>query len=460
MSKERVIVVGGGVGGYPAALRAARLGADVTLVEKERIGGVCLNKGCIPTKTFLHSASIYQEVKRGSVFGLATEKLTIDFRRVLARKKTVVDRLTAGVTNLLKSKRISVVNGTAAFRDASSLEILETGEVISGDKFILATGSIPAQVSFDGSKNVPLFTSDDLLDMNSLPESLLLIGGGYIGVELGQFFSRMGVKVYIVEMLNRIIPTEDEEMSQALEGCLAKEGIAILTQTTVEKIEKDRKDTKVILSTPEGKKEIVASEVAQSVGRRPHYVGMNVEKIGLSIERGKISVNDRMPTNIPHIYAAGDVTGGIMLAHVAMVEGECAARNALGHPHGISHRAVPRCIYTSPEVACVGLTEQDAMQQRGAVQVSRFPFYAIGKALLMEETQGMVKIVADKKHGEILGVHIIGPHATELIAEAVLAMEMEVTVEELAHTIHPHPTLSEGLGEAAMLLSGGALHLP
>src|SRR4030042_6651855 len=211
MGKERVIVVGGGVGGYPAALRAARLGADVTLIEREKIGGVCLNKGCIPTKVFLHSASIYREIKRASLFGLNTEKLEIDFNRLLARKKTIVDRLTGGVTSLLKNKNVKVLKGTASFTDSKSMKILETGEVLTGDKFILATGSIPAKLSIDGSENVPLMTSDDLLNIESLPNSLLIIGGGYIGVELGQFYSRMGVKVSIVEMLNRIIPNEDEK---------------------------------------------------------------------------------------------------------------------------------------------------------------------------------------------------------------------------------------------------------
>ena len=460
MERERVVVVGGGVGGYAAALRAARLRAEVTLVEKEKIGGVCLNKGCIPTKILLHSASLYTEVKRASIFGLDAEKLNIDFSRILARKKTIVDKLTGGVASLLKNKKVRVVNGTAVFADSKSMKILETGEVLTGDKFILATGSIPARLSIDGSDKVPLLTSDELLNMETLPDSLLIIGGGYIGVELGQFFSRMGVRVSIVEMLDRIVPTEDEEISRALEAALSKEGISIFTRTAVEKIKMSGKDRKVILSTPEGKKEITASEVAQTVGRRPHYLDMNIEAIGLRTEKGRIAVNDRMQTGIPHIYAVGDVTGGIMLAHVAMAEAECAARNALGHPASVSYKAVPRCIYTSPEVGCVGLTEKKAVEEKGEVQVSRFPLHAVGKALLMEEAEGMIKIVADKKYGEILGVHIIGPHATELIAEAVLAMELEATVEELAHTIHPHPTVSEGMGEAAMMLSGGALHLP
>jgi dihydrolipoamide dehydrogenase len=460
MGRERVVVIGGGVGGYAAALRAARLGAEVTLAEKAKIGGVCLNTGCIPTKVLLHSASLYTEVKRASIFGVSAEQLEIDFSRILARKKTIVDRLTGGVASLLKSKKVRMVNGTAVFSDSKSVKILETGEVLTGDKLIIATGSVSARLSSDGSDKVPLLTSDDLLALETLPDSLLIIGGGYIGVELGQFFSRMGVKVSIVEMLDRIIPTEDEEISRALEAALSKEGISVFTRAAVEKLEMAGKARKAILSTRDGKKEITAAEIAQTVGRRPRYHDMNIEAIGLKTERGRIAVNNKMQTSIPHIYAVGDVTGGIMLAHVAMAEAECAARNALGHPASVSYKAVPRCIYTSPEVGCVGLTEKKAIEEKGEVVVSRFPLHAVGKALLMEETEGMIKIVADKKYGEILGVHIIGPHATELIAEAVLAIELEATVEELAHTIHPHPTLSEGMGEAAMMLSGGALHLP
>ena len=459
MRGTRVVVIGGGVGGYPAALRAARLGAEVSLVEKEKIGGVCLNKGCMPTKVYLHAASILREMKRASLFGVNAERIQFDFQSLLTRKKTVVDRMTAGITNLLRDKKVRVVKGTATFIDSKSIKILETGEVLSGDKFILATGSIPANLSINGSEKDSLLTSDDLLQMESLPDSLLIIGGGYIGVELGQFFRRMGTKVSIVEMMDRIIPSEDEEISHALKGFLEQEGINIHTQANVEKIEKDEIGKKVVFSTPQGEKEVKVSKAAQTVGRRPYFLGLGIEKIGLKTEMGRIVVNDRMETNVPHIYAAGDLIGGTMLAHVAMAEGECAARNAMGQPSSLSHPAIPRCIYTSPEVACVGLTEKQAAE-RGDVQISHFPFHAIGKASLMEEGEGMIKIVAGKRYGEILGVHMIGPHATELIAEAVLAIEMEVTIEELAHAVHAHPTLSEGLGEAAMQLSGGALHLP
>ncbi|MFB3925156.1 MAG: dihydrolipoyl dehydrogenase [Syntrophales bacterium] len=460
MKKDKVIVVGGGVGGYPAAIRAARLGADVTLIEKSDIGGVCLNRGCIPSKVFLNSASVYREIKKASVFGVITENVAIDYSKVLARKKAIVTRLTGGVAALLRSKKIRLITGTASFIESKKMKIMETEEILTADKIILATGSLPARLAIDGSDKANMLTSNELLNLDTLPDSILIIGGGYIGVELGQFLGRMGVQVTIVEMLNRIVPTEDEEIGKALEAALTKEGINILTGASVEKIETNGKIKKVTLSTPQGKKTIAASEVAQTVGRRPYYEGLNIEKIGLKIEKGRIAVNGKMETNIPGIYAVGDVIGGIMLAHVAMAEGECAARNALGGSSVLSYRAVPRCIYTSPEVACVGLTENSAREQTREIQVARFPLYAAGKALLMEESEGMVKIIASKTHGEILGVHIIGPHATEMIAEAVFAMEMEATVEELAHSIHPHPTVSEGVCEAAMMLCGGAVHIP
>ncbi len=460
MKRISLIVVGGGVGGYSAALRAARLGADVTLIEKDRIGGVCLNKGCIPSKVLLHSASIYKEMKRASLFGLTTENLKIDFSAVQARKRAVVERLTDGVASLLRNRNIRVVNGTAAFSNANTIRILETGEVLCADRFILATGSIPVRLSIAGAEKVRLLTSDDLLSLESLPSSLLIIGGGYIGVELGQFYGRMGVKVTVVEVQDRIIPTEDEEISRALEAFLSREGMTIYTSSAAGKIANEGENNRVTVSCPAGQKEILVSEVAQTVGRKPNYLEMDIEKAGITAERGRIRVDETKRTNIPHIYAIGDVTGGIMLAHVAMAEAECAARNALGCPSSISCKAVPRCVYTSPEVACVGLSEQSALGQAADVEVSRFPLHAAGRASITDETEGMVKIVADKKHGEILGVHIIGPHATELIAEAVFAMEMEATVEELANTIHPHPTLSEALKEAAMMLRGGATYLP
>jgi len=459
MGPPRLMVIGGGVAGYPAALRAARLGAEVTLIEKKNLGGVCLNQGCIPTKVFLHTASIFWEMKRASLFGVNIHKGEVDFPVLLERKKKVIDRLRAGVESLLKSKRVKVVQGTASFVEPRKVKIQETGEVLSADKMIIATGSVPSRIPIPGGEKISLLTSDDLLEVKSLPPSLVIIGGGYIGVEFGQFFSRLGTRVSIIEVLDRLIPTEDSEISQGMRKILEKEGIQIFTESRVEKILVTGEEKKVVFSSPAGSYEVQAREVALTVGREPFMAGLGWERIGLKTEKGRIVVNERMETNIPHLYAAGDVTGGLMLAHKAMAEGERAAWNALGIPSASGRAAIPRCVYTSPEVACVGLTEEQA-REKEEIQVSRFPFRAVGKASLMEETEGMIKIVAGRRHGEILGVHILGPHATDLISEASLAMELEATVEELAQTIHPHPTLAEGMGEAAMLLRGGAIHLP
>lgn len=460
MPGEKVVVIGGGVGGYAAALRASRLGAQVTLIEKEKIGGVCLNKGCIPTKVLLHSSALLHEMRRAELFGLKAGGVAVDYGRVQARKTEVVDKLTGGVASLLRAGKVRLIEGAASFIDTRTVRVEGTGEAVRADRVVIATGSMPARLAIPGSDRVAMLTSDDLLALEAVPESLVMIGGGYIGVELGQFFARMGAKVTIVEMRETIVPTEDADIARALAAALGGEGIEILTGARVEKVEMAGGAKKVTLKVSAGHREIVAAEVAQTVGRTPNFQGLGLEKIGVRCANGAIIVNERMQTSVPHIYAVGDVTGGILLAHVAMAEAECAVASALGREAAMSYRAVPRCIYTAPEIGCVGLTEEQARSERGAVSVSRFPLRAVGKALLMGEPDGIIKIVADKAHGEILGVHIIGPHATELIAESVLAIGLECTVEELARAIHPHPTVSEGMGEAAMMLTGGALHLP
>lgn len=460
MPGEKVVVIGGGVGGYAAALRASRLGARVTLIEKEKIGGVCLNKGCIPTKVLLHSSSLLHEIRRADLFGLDVGGVAVDYGRIQARKNEVVEKLTGGVAGLLRAGKVRLIEGTATFADAGTVRIEGSGETVPADRVIVATGSVPARLAIPGSDTVAMLTSDDLLALDAVPESLIMVGGGYIGVELGQFFARMGTRVTIVEMRKAIVPTEDADIARTLAASLSREGIAILTGASVEKVEKAGGANKVTLKTSAGRREIEAAEIAQTVGRTPNFRGLGLERIGVTCANGAIAVNERMQTSVPHIYAVGDVTGGILLAHVAMAEAECAAANALGRQAAMSYRAVPRCIYTAPEIGCVGLTEEQVRAERGEVRVSRFPLRATGKALLMGKPDGMIKIVADSVHGEILGVHIIGPHATEMIAESVLAIGMECTVEELAHAIHPHPTVSEGIGEAAMMLAGGALHLP
>jgi len=458
-NEKKIIVIGGGIGGYPAALRAARLGAQVVLIERDKLGGVCLNWGCVPTKTLLQSAEIYSTVKRAPSFGVKVESISIDFAAMMRRKEGVIRQLTSGVEKLLKDKKVEIIRGTATFSDQKTIKIMETGKIIQGDKVIIATGSVPTKPDIPGIDGPNIMTSDDILSTKSLPKGVLIIGGGYIGVELGQLLSRLGVRVTIVEILSHTVPREDEDVGEALKKRLQEEGIDIYTNSTVEKIEPGKKIATVTYATPEGKKTVRVEKVILASGRRPYAEGLGLEKIGVRVDKDGIIVNNRMETNIPGIYAIGDSIGGIMLAHVAMAEGEYAARNAMGISSEIDYAAVPRCIYSFPEIGAVGMTEGEA-RERYNVKVSRFPLHANSKANILGETHGMVKIIAEEEEGDILGVHIYSPHATDLISEAVFAMEMEATAEELAHVIHPHPTLSEALGEAAQILSGGAIHLP
>jgi dihydrolipoamide dehydrogenase len=297
------------------------------------------------------------------------------------------------------------------------------------------------------------------LEMESLPKSAVIIGGGVIGVEFAQILHRMGVEVTVLELMENLIPGADKEIAVALGNSLVEEGIKVFTKASVKEIVHGRTQKTIGFQVGEEAKKCKAERVIVSVGRRPDLSHLNVDKVGLAQERGRLVVNNRMETNVSGVYAVGDVVGGIMLAHVATAEGECAAKNAMGHEILMSYRAIPSCIYTSPEVASVGLTEEQA-KERFDIRVGRFPLYACGKAMVLNKTYGMVKIIAERKYGEVIGVHIIGPHATDMIAEAVLGMAMEMTVEELAHAVHPHPTMSEAVMEAALTLSGGAVHLP
>lgn len=457
---NHIVVIGGGPGGYPAAIRAAQLGAQVTLIEKSELGGTCLNQGCIPTKALLQAAKIYEDSKNAKVFGINCEGVSLDFSSVMQRKEKVVNQLLGGLGSILKSHAIRVVKGTGSFLTPKSLKIIETGEEIKGDKIIISTGSEPAKVPIEGIDQPGVITSDEALDLKKLPQSILIIGGGVIGLEFAQLFHKLGVKVVVVEMLSQILPLEDTEIALALDSLLKKEGIEIFTNSTVKKITARGNEKVVSFDTKQGPQERIVEMVMVAVGRAPYTRDLNADKIGIKMEKGRILVNEKMETNVPDIYAVGDVIGGYMLAHMATAEGECAAHNAAGKPSKINYRSVPRCVYTSPEVASVGLTEKEARERYGDVKVGRFPFVGVGKALVINETAGMVKIVVEAKYGEVLGAMILGPHATDLIAEIALAIKMEATYEEIAHTIHPHPTISESIMEAALDIDGFAIHMP
>jgi dihydrolipoamide dehydrogenase len=458
--KVKLTIIGGGTGGYPAAIRAARLGAEVTLIEKDLLGGVCLNRGCIPTKALLQAAKVINTMKSSNVFGVKCNGYSIDFHAIMTRKSAISDQLRNGVKGLLGAKKVQVIQGTASLVDPRTIQIQETGEKIASDSILIAVGSKPAVPLIEGIDGPDVMDSNGALSMDTLPKSVVIIGGGVISCEFAEILSTMGTTVTILELMPTIIPEIDRTITAILHKSMETSGIRILVNAQVKKIQHKKNGENIVTYSVDGKEQsIKAEKVLAMVGRKPALDALNIDDLGIACGKGAIVVNEHMETNIPGIYAAGDVVGGIMLAHLATAEAECAARNIVGDTCSMSYRVVPACIYTSPEIASVGLSEEQA-KKVADVQVGQFPFRGNGKAMVLNETEGMVKIIADKKYGEVLGVHIIGPHATDMISEAVMGMMLEMTTEELAHAIHPHPTLTEAIMEAGQALTGGSIHIP
>lgn len=457
--KKDILIVGGGSGGYVAAIRAAQLGAEVALIEKDTLGGTCLNRGCIPTKCLLQSASVLQQIRKADSFGVSVESSSLDFKAVSTRKQEVVKQLVGGVSLLMAKNKITVIKGSGAIAGRGKVQVVGDEEkMIKANKIIIATGSEPASLPIEGINQQGVINSDEALAMEQIPKNMIIIGGGVIGLEFAQIFHRMNTKVTVIEMTPQVLPNEDTEIARMLEGILRREGIDIYTSAQVHSIRANEQGDKTVLFiTRQGESKLVANKVLITVGRHPYIKDSGLEKLGIALDRGRIIVNERMETNATDVYAIGDVIGGAMLAHVAMAEGRCAAQNAMGIDSEMDYRAVPRCIWTCPEVAAVGLTEKDAREKYDNVRVGKFPFRASGKALIFDETDGMVKIITEEK-GQILGVHIIGPRATSLIAEATLAMKLDATAEDIKLTMHAHPTLSEAFWEAGLDVSGETIH--
>ena len=462
-----VVVIGGGPAGYVAAIKAAQLGGKVAIVEKVHFGGTCLNKGCIPTKTFLKNAEIIEGIemagKRGII--LENDKFTIDMPKVVKLKNDIVKTLTNGVQGLLKSNDVKIYNGIGKINvDKDVVVTNDKGEtVLRTDKIILAGGSKVGRINIPGIDSPKVLTSDDILDIQQIPKSLAVIGGGVVGIELGQVFNSFGSEVTVVEMMDRIIPGVDRESSETLRKELEKKGMKILTSTAIKEIV-DNGDTLTI--KVDGKNDIVAEKALLSIGRVPDLEGIG--EIDLELENGKVKVDKYMETSVKGIYAPGDINGTRMLAHAAFRMGEIAAENAIQGNHratrletnsSASIYTIPSAIYTVPEVAMVGLTEEQA-KEKYDISVGKFAFVGNGRALASGESAGFVKVIADKKYGEILGVHIVGPSAAEIINEAATLMKMEITVDEVIKTIHGHPTYSEALFEACADVLGEAVHLP
>ena len=460
MSKK-IVIVGGGPGGYVAAIRAAQLGAEVHLVEKESLGGTCLNVGCIPTKALLHTAELFQAVKNGERIGIKGESVEIDWPALMNRKQSVVRRLVGGVNGLLKANKVNVHKGKAEFVDHRTIRVTGTAvETISADAIVLAAGSAPAKIPFQGSDLPGVIDSSGALSLPSLPESILIVGGGYIGVEFAALFSAFGSKVTIIELLPEILPGIDSELAKGIRQKLEKSGVAILNNAKLSAVQKTAGGLQSQIAVGGETKDIITETVLVAVGRRPVIEGLELEKAGIKTHHGKISVDGNYETNIAGIFAIGDCNGLTMLAHAASHQGIAAVEHILGHKTKHIKPIVPSCIYTTPEIASVGLTEEKLKEQGIAYKKGVFPLAGNGKAMIEEGEAGFVKILADEKYGEILGVHMIGPRVTEMIGEATLAMRLEATVEELITTIHAHPTVSESLGEAALAVSGQAIHWP
>lgn len=458
----KLLVLGGGPGGYVAAIKAAQLGAEVTIVEKQYFGGTCLNVGCIPTKVLLHTADLYHMMNDASYLGIKADKIEVDWDRLLARKREVIQKLVGGVESLLANNQVTMIRGQGSFVTKNQLEVVVEGghkEMVTFDRAIIATGSEPTIFPIPGIEGENILTSNEVLSFETLPESMCIVGGGVIGSEFASVFSRLGVKVTIVEMLPRIVRAMDDDVVQFLDYELKSQGVEILTGSKVEKFESCDAQVKVEVSTPEGKRSIMAEKVLLSIGRRPMITNMGLERIGIRVDRG-IVVNDRMQTNVKNIYAIGDCTGGVMLAHVASAQGIVAAEDSMNSRIDVEFKSIPYCVYTKPEIAGVGMTEEQVQEAGMDYSVGRFPLMANGKSLILGETDGLVKFIVDNATNEILGMHMAGPKATELIVEGALAIRLEATIDEIITTIHAHPTVGESLHEAAHAVYGHAIHLP
>lgn len=462
MEKRDLVVIGGGPAGYVAAIRASQLGATVMLVERRELGGTCLNRGCIPTKFLLHSVDIYQSIKTAEQYGISVTEANLDLSKMQARKKMIVSILASKIQNLLSGNNIEVVDGRAKLSSSKQVEIdFGQGEkqIIQAREIIIATGSTPITLPIPGADGPDIMNTESLLDLGYLPKSWVMIGGGVVGVELTTILVRLGCKVSIVEMMPHILPAQDTELASILSNILKEDGVEIYCGVTVSNIDNVDGGKLVILSDGnKTEKKLKAEAVAVAVGQKPNVEDLGLDECGVVTNNGRIQTNERMQTSVPDIYAAGDVVGGIMLAYVGMAEGIVAAENALGINSAINYQTIPQCIFTSPEVASVGLTEKEAISRGYETRIGRFPFARNSMAAILGEQRGLVKIITDQKYGQLLGVHIIGPHATCLIAEAVTAMKLEGTYEDVIATMHAHPTLSETFWEAAMNVSGKAIH--
>jgi len=460
-----VTIIGSGPGGYVAAVRAAQLGMSVLVVEREpRLGGVCTLRGCIPTKALLHTADLLEAARHGGDVGVSVREVRLDMPAAMKHKEKVVRQSANGVAYLMKKNRVDVVAGFGRLAGPGRVSVAgaDGAETAYQSKNVLiATGSTPRSLPGITIDHKTVLSSDSILELTEVPKSLLVLGSGAVGVEFASMFARYGSKTTIVEILPRIVPIEDEEISRELAASFKRQGIAVYVDTRVERVTSMDGGAEVLARTSAGKTETFRAEkILLAVGRRPLSEGIGLEELGVATEKGYVTVDGSMKTNVPGVYAIGDVVPTPWLAHVASAEGVVAVEHMAGKdPRPLNYDQVPGCTYSAPEVASIGLSEARARERGHDVAVGKFPFSANGKARIINDASGFVKIVAEKKYDEVLGVHIVGPHATELIAEAGAALRLEATSEELVRTIHAHPTLSEAVHEAAEAVGGHAIHI-
>ena len=480
MSTYDVGIIGGGPGGYVAAIKAAQLGGTVCLIEKGEWGGTCLNRGCIPTKTLFSVATLATQIQDAAAFGIQTRDTAIDYTQVLAHKSSVVQRLTGGIAQLLKGNGVHTINGTASLVNKNRIAVgkearLQTApteslvnknriavlksdgttEHVDAKNVIIATGSEPAEPSMFDVDETQVLTTTGILNLPELPESLIIVGGGVSGCEFASIFNALGCRVTVLELLPTILATEDVQIIRHIQLFMKRKGIQIRTSAKLTQVKKTETHVTAVLASGE---ELTAEKMLISIGRRFNTEGIGLEQVGVRTDAGKIRVDSRMQTNMPGIYAVGDVASRYLLAHVASAEGKVAAQNCLGETATMNYQVIPWCVFTLPEIGHVGMTEKEATDEGYEVKVGRFPYAANGIALGMRETDGFVKTIADAESGDVLGVHIVGAHASTLIHEAAVAIRTGAAAQDIAHTVHAHPTLSEMVMESAEAAFGKAIH--
>ena len=460
-----VIVIGGGPGGYVAAIRAAQLGAKVTVIEKQYLGGTCLNVGCIPTTCLLHSAELVEDIKnQGKEIGVEVEGVKVNFPQVIAHKNDISKKLTSGVAGLLKMNKVKKIDGEASFVGEKKISVKKpdgSAEEMTADAIIVATGSVNSVPPIPGIKENPnCIDSTGALSLEALPKSMVVIGGGVIGLELACAYAAFGTKITVVEAMDHMLPMLDGDLTKIGVAHMKKMGMEFNLECPVQSVESSPAGAKVVCKNKAGETvSFEAEKVLVAIGRKANTASLNLEAGKIANDRGRIIVNDKMETNIPGVYAIGDcVMGRAQLAHTASAMGEVAAENICGHEAYYDEKTNPTCVYIEPEAASVGLTEEQCKAQGIEYKVGKFPMSANGKALILNGGEGLVKIIAGKEYGEILGMHIIGPRATDLIAEGALAIGEEMTLDEIIATIHSHPTVTETMREAALQAEKRAIH--